>query len=557
MIEHLQSKWTFHQQTKSYAINGADEFVPCLAHIIHNCVLAFLKEMSATPAESNNIYENTPVQPEETHKRARSAANQSSAVPGRGKVKSYKFLKKLRGFALAAAKLREIAKATSNSAVRVETFQKAVNEKIGKSLKLKLDVATRWHSTATMLERALRLKGPINTWLTGYPDLEALQMSDAQWAQVEIILSVLKPFWESALQLMKSRDINIHMTYYAYEYMFNHLDDFTAKLNTSCGGKRTAHRDQIIKGIASARAKLSKYYNESDMSTTYYAAHYLIPYLKDKLFESTTWEALPHEEPWTERYRDNLKARFNHHYRYVAVCDQNSSSGPEKSNGSHSRNSSESGFRSHYNIFADRVGEDNDEEEPDNLHDEMNLYLNEARIRRDHSQSESQQILEYWKSREVCWPRLTSMARDVLAVPASGIDVEQLFSQGRNTVSVHRHRLNEDTISDIMMYRTAAGRKRRQRIQNLEEEFEQWAEVQEMSITMDEIYTRGKTTLPSTEKAPTLATQDITLGGQLFEHPNHLASVIARMEGTNNAEQQRSDDDNDDDNDDSSDGESQ
>lgn len=163
MISYLRARWEEHD-TEYAAINGADEFVPCLAHIIHNVVLKFLQKMSATPSNSNDIYESSEPVGDATAKRTRST--------GSGRTKDYGFLQRHRGFALTAAKLREIAKASSNSAVRAESFQKIVKEKLGIHLKLKLDVKTRWHSTATMLERALRLRDAINTWLVDYPTRE-------------------------------------------------------------------------------------------------------------------------------------------------------------------------------------------------------------------------------------------------------------------------------------------------------------------------------------------------------------------------------------------------
>lgn len=516
MISYLRARWEEHD-TEYAAINGADEFVPCLAHIIHNVVLKFLQKMSATPSNSNDIYESSEPVGDATAKRTRST--------GSGRTKDYGFLQRHRGFALTAAKLREIAKASSNSAVRAESFQKIVKEKLGIHLKLKLDVKTRWHSTATMLERALRLRDAINTWLVDYPELEPLQMTDANWAQVEIILSVLTPFWQCALQLMNSRGVNIHLTYSAYQYMFNHIEDFKSQLRKNRTGRKTAHLTQILRGLKAAWKLLTKYYSKSDSTTTYYAAQFFTPFLKDKLFETKQWEVERGEVPWKDVYREKLHLRYARHYRNSRVCDNVNSERSEGAIGSHSRTPSETvalGGSIMENIFADQ-----DEEEaidPALLMadvDELELYLNEPRHLRDRTKSESQAILEYWKQHEPIWPRLALMVRDVLAVPASGIDVEQLFSQGRNTISNHRHRLSEQTISDIMVYRTAAKRKRVQAERDIEEGYSRWAELKSIK---DDILTESTLS----KNNPNL--KKTRLGTQLFKDERALNVVLSRLD---------------------------
>jgi hypothetical protein len=62
-----------------------------------------------------------------------------------------------------------------------------------------------------------------------------------------------------------------------------------------------------------------------------------------------------------------------------------------------------------------------------------------------------QHILEFWQRAEVVWPVLTAVARDYLAIPASGIGVERLFNTARDVITYRRHRLQPDTVSKIML----------------------------------------------------------------------------------------------------------
>lgn len=60
-------------------------------------------------------------------------------------------------------------------------------------------------------------------------------------------------------------------------------------------------------------------------------------------------------------------------------------------------------------------------------------------------------ILEYWKSRQSCWPVLTQMARDFLSVASSGVGVERLFNSSRDVCHYRRARLNPSTVRVIMI----------------------------------------------------------------------------------------------------------
>jgi hypothetical protein len=45
---------------------------------------------------------------------------------------------------------------------------------------------------------------------------------------------------------------------------------------------------------------------------------------------------------------------------------------------------------------------------------------------------------------------MTNAARDYLAIPPSEVDIERLFSEGRDIIGVRRWALDEDTISILV-----------------------------------------------------------------------------------------------------------
>ena len=71
-----------------------------------------------------------------------------------------------------------------------------------------------------------------------------------------------------------------------------------------------------------------------------------------------------------------------------------------------------------------------------------------------------QSSLGWWKQNQSAYPDLAKMARDVLAVPASGCAVEREFSISGRIATWQRSRLSPKTISDSMIYKNYLVRKR-------------------------------------------------------------------------------------------------
>ena len=59
-------------------------------------------------------------------------------------------------------------------------------------------------------------------------------------------------------------------------------------------------------------------------------------------------------------------------------------------------------------------------------------------------------VLEWWKAQATIYPRPAAMARDYLAIPATGAPVERIFSGGTGLVQAKRGSLSEDSIRVCM-----------------------------------------------------------------------------------------------------------
>src|SRR5437773_11734529 len=65
-----------------------------------------------------------------------------------------------------------------------------------------------------------------------------------------------------------------------------------------------------------------------------------------------------------------------------------------------------------------------------------------------------EKTLDWWRKHQNIYPNLSRMVRDTLAVPATGAGVEREFSKSGKGATYSRSRLNNNTVTDIMMINT-------------------------------------------------------------------------------------------------------
>ena len=63
-------------------------------------------------------------------------------------------------------------------------------------------------------------------------------------------------------------------------------------------------------------------------------------------------------------------------------------------------------------------------------------------------------MLDYWKINSDRFPNLSRMARDYLAVPGTSTPSERAFSGGRQLITDFRSRLNGETITACMLFKS-------------------------------------------------------------------------------------------------------
>lgn len=85
--------------------------------------------------------------------------------------------------------------------------------------------------------------------------------------------------------------------------------------------------------------------------------------------------------------------------------------------------------------------------EKSSVEEELEKYLTSTSVVQD---EEKDDILSYWREHQKLFPLIASIARDVLAIPASNTSVERLFSSCKNTVTDKRTRLGAEKLNKLM-----------------------------------------------------------------------------------------------------------
>jgi hypothetical protein len=285
------------------------------------------------------------------------------------------------------------------------------------------DNATRWNSTYSMIERAMRLKDLIDLFAARSfdKDIAQDQLTRDDWDQLTRILALLKPFKELTLrmesQAKDGKRGSIWEILPSMEILLHHLE--AAKQDYEHLGY-----DHITVCINNAWKLLDRYYNLTETSPVYVAAVVLNPQLKwsflEQLWEHRSdWISEAHkavEHLWTTSYKDrNPKLAGTSRETRVTVPDMDILE---------QFLSQRSDCRPLAQLLADEY--------------EDYCYIKpEARV---------SNIIQWWNDHSTLYPALSRMALDILSIPAMSAEVERVFSSAKLLISDARNRLKEDII---------------------------------------------------------------------------------------------------------------
>jgi len=416
--------------------------IPCLAHIINLVVQKFLNALVKDLDVSDDLSFD-----DLTAADIEAAAEGTIADDGFDPA----------SFGAILGKIRSIAKSIRGSSLRWDIFQQACKSYDMEPMTIPLDITIRWNSAYRMLLQALYLRRPIHRYVDDCiakasserlkrPYME-MQLSNAEWEQAEVLLMFLLPFKRCTARFeCNSKYTEIDYVFFAYNTMYDHIDDVKTKLESGTGIGTLPCAKYMLKAIGEMEVVLKKYYEKTAFPTVYADGMILNPRTKLIIFEDPSWDDTSAEE-----YSNACRRRFVEMYD-TSSARTASPSTASRSIVSPSTSTAVSGARTHK-----RTASQMDPEYHQTL-----LSRSSKRRRNDYDRfieipndPDIPSGIGWWKAHYVQYPDLALMARDVLAVPASGCAVERQFSISGRIAVWQRNRLSPRVISDAMIFKAA------------------------------------------------------------------------------------------------------
>ncbi|CAJ0883449.1 9889_t:CDS:10, partial [Entrophospora sp. SA101] len=296
-------------------------------------------------------------------------------------------------------KLRKLIVKIKSSPQQQERFSKACKLANLKYKELILDIVTCWNSTYEMIMCAIEYK-EITVESVGRADRYMIKwvLNEEEWSKLVEISQLLHLFSRATKHISTNHYPTLTSTVLIFNWLIDNLEDYEHNLNGTSD----------IKGkVKEVIEKLKFYYIRTDASVYTIATNY---------------------------YRDNnWEANFiNNAHQVIKDIYQ-------------------SGYAPNLTVFSNPENNDIEEEEDLTAHiykhqqivrddDELDAYLKSPNA------PPKTDVLTWWKNHESEYPHLALMARDYLAIPATSVPVERIFSGGTDLVTATRCSLSASTI---------------------------------------------------------------------------------------------------------------
>jgi hypothetical protein len=274
-----------------------------------------------------------------------------------------------------------------------------------------------------MVDDGLKSRQQVNKFLSLQKELPPFTVED--WSRLEQIHLVLDKFNEFT-SFVSKRNPQISLAVPIYYELHELLDDVSER-----NGDFAKLDQDIAAAVKEGMKKYEKYYSIMDDCDTYYIPLVLDPRVKGELI----LRELQDGNAGT-MILENIRA--NLHQRYAVHNPEHYATAPQQSSTEHS--DVESRMLKKLQVRDRSLVSDIDryfEIPPISTADTtgQNWLCNWRRLHKDEH------------------PQMAAAARDYLAIPASEVAVERLFSTARDVLGVRRHWLKGDTIRMLMLIR--------------------------------------------------------------------------------------------------------
>jgi hypothetical protein len=338
---------------------------------------------------------------------------------------------------------RKIIAKIRKSNLLTEALEDILKKKCMPVLKLILDVRTRWNSTHFMVQRLLKLRPAIDILCVREPALYRLNLllDDFDWKWLGILDEVLEVYARPTT--LVSGD-----TYPTLAYQLPQYWQLALKLREF--GKRfeqgePEENETLEEACSIGWSKLNQYHLKTDGVTAPRIATALDPRFKLRTLELLGWKTGDIKKAKTGALKPLLRQYFPPKKRSTAENPEDSEPEDEPTTDNLSPEDAM--------IFASQ--EEYSQAETQALagstaavwEAELERYLKNPRVSKDTD------VLLWWDDNEHRYPHLAKLARDYLAIPASSVPAERVFSRAGDLISKKRNRLSRETANMLMCLR--------------------------------------------------------------------------------------------------------
>ncbi|KAF5347685.1 hypothetical protein D9758_014867 [Tetrapyrgos nigripes] len=295
-----------------------------------------------------------------------------------------------------AAWLRQIDEIYSEDNQEIRTY---------KLLMLILDVVTRWGSTHQMMRRAYQFRDAIDSYASASTELQNFCLSAEEWEVIEMVTSWLKQFRIATVQMSATKTPMLSRTLEIMQDLEQHVRDIVASLPASTP---TYIRDALV----ASHNKLNPRIDRDVLKEDYQNDVTLNGHLQQSKSQLRTY------------FQDNYLSRTSTQSAFSSSAPVQDDvifvdGSPQKKNTS----------RYHRKVDAPR--------------DELTEFWKQPP-----QDGEKCNPIEWWQGQKATFPNLYRLALDIFSIPVA---VERVFSGGRDTISLHRASLHQDTIRMLMI----------------------------------------------------------------------------------------------------------
>ncbi|KAH0681794.1 hypothetical protein KY289_019546 [Solanum tuberosum] len=331
--------------------------------------------------------------------------------------------------------IRSAIKYVRSSSSRFATFKSVVEKvKIDTRGLVSLDVETRWNSTYTMLDKALKFE---KAFARMYVDDQNYQKqcreigtttknpSTDDWKNVKAFVKFLNIFYQATLKFSGSLYSTSHSFFHDF---FNLRNDII---------KYTKHDDLILVDMATRmKSKMDKYWGKFEsMNMLLMVAVVLDPRYKMQYVEyilSIAYGSLMGRLK-SQDVRDVLNLLYNH---YNCSCSEDPNENIENDDCVMGESSDllQSQWEKHMNKEGFAVKKS-----------DLEIYLKDDVVKINDFN-----ILSWWKVSSCRYPIVAKIARDILSIPISTVASESAFSTGGRILDSYRSSLSPKTVEALI-----------------------------------------------------------------------------------------------------------